>query len=383
MRILLIGEYSGLHNTLKAGLTELGHEVLLVGTGDGFKKYPVDLDHDAKVFSSTFLHPLVKLVHKITGVNLIQSERARRFKKLIPQLSNFDIVQLINEQSIKVTPKKEIEFIKQLKTQNKSLFLLSCGTDYSSVKYAHDNKLRYSILTPFQSDETLKANYKFIIKYISKPFKQLHDFLFETIDGVIASDLDYHLPLVGNKKYLGLIPNPINSFELAYNAAKIDGKIIIFHGVNSTNYVKKGNRFFEEAIDLISQKYSEKIEIINTKDLPFKDYIKAYNTCHILLDQVYSYDQGYNALEAMAKGKVVFTGAEKEWLEYYNLEENSVAINALPDTRSIFKMLEWLILNPKKIIEISANARQFILDHHDYLTVSESYLEKWNIALDR
>jgi len=36
---------------------------------------------------------------------------------------------------------------------------------------------------------------------------------------------------------------------------------------------------------------------------------------------VYAYDQGFNALEAMAKGKVVFTGAEKEWLELYNLEE--------------------------------------------------------------
>jgi hypothetical protein len=30
-------------------------------------------------------------------------------------------------------------------------------------------------------------------------------------------------------------------------------------------------------------------------------YINSYNKAHILLDQVYAYDQGYNALEAMAK----------------------------------------------------------------------------------
>ena len=78
--------------------------------------------------------------------------------------------------------------------------------------------------------------------------------------------------------------------------------------------------------------------------------MKAFESCHILLDQVYSYDQGYNALEAMAIGKVVFTGAEEEWLEYYNVDETKVVINALPNTDYIISKLEWLINNPKKII---------------------------------
>ena len=43
MRILLIGEYSRLHNSLKEGLIELGHEVIIMAEGDGFKKYPVDI----------------------------------------------------------------------------------------------------------------------------------------------------------------------------------------------------------------------------------------------------------------------------------------------------------------------------------------------------
>ena len=77
--------------------------------------------------------------------------------------------------------------------------------------------------------------------------------------------------------------------------------------------------------------------------------IKSYNECHIFLDQLYAYDQGYNALEAMAKGKVVFTGAEKEWLEYYDLEENSVVINALPDVNYLVEKLSVLIENPEEI----------------------------------
>ena len=37
----------------------------------------------------------------------------------------------------------------------------------------------------------------------------------------------------------------------------------------------------------------------------------------------------------MAKGKVVFTGAEKEWLDYYEASEDTIAINALPDIKTL------------------------------------------------
>ena len=37
MKILLVGEYSRLHNSLKEGLEKLGHDVTLVGKQDGFK----------------------------------------------------------------------------------------------------------------------------------------------------------------------------------------------------------------------------------------------------------------------------------------------------------------------------------------------------------
>jgi len=42
MNILLIGEYSRLHNSLKEGLQELGHNVVILGFKDGFKDFPVD-----------------------------------------------------------------------------------------------------------------------------------------------------------------------------------------------------------------------------------------------------------------------------------------------------------------------------------------------------
>lgn len=102
-----------------------------------------------------------------------------------------------------------------------------------------------------------------------------------------------------------------------------------------------------------------------------------YNKAHILLDQIYAYDQGYNALEAMAKGKVVFTGAEKEFVNQYNLSEK-VAINALPDVSYLVNELSLLIENPQEIIAVSKRARAFIEKEHNYVEIAKKYLATWN-----
>jgi len=377
MRILLVGEYSRLHNSLKEGLLQHGHEVVLLGSGDGFKKYESDILISLSIFSNSFFKPISKIFDKLFNIQLLELEYYYKTKKIIANLKGFDVVQLINEQSLKTSPKNEIKLISQLVKQNKSLFLLSCGTDYTSVNYALEKKFRYSILTPYFKNESLKNNYRFILKYVTPSYKKLHAFLFQKTHGVIASDLDYHIPLKGHSKYLGLIPNPINTDKIQYKPLEISDTIIIFHGINRMNYTKKGNRFFEEALSIIKEKFKNKVEIITAENLPYNLYIKAFDRCHILLDQVYSYDQGYNALEAMAKGNVVFTGAEQEWLDYYKLEKDSVAINALPDTALIVSKLEWLINNPNKLKDISKNAREFIEKEHQYANIASMYVKHW------
>ncbi|WP_317127428.1 glycosyltransferase [Aequorivita ciconiae] len=79
----------------------------------------------------------------------------------------------------------------------------------------------------------------------------------------------------------------------------------------------------------------------------------------------------------MAKGKVVFTGAEREFLEYYNLKEDEVCINALPDVDYLYGKLENLILNPQQLIAISNSARKFIEKEHNYISIAKKYLETW------
>ena len=111
--------------------------------------------------------------------------------------------------------------------------------------------------------------------------------------------------------------------------------------------------------------------------MPYKDYIRSYNETHIILDQVYSLDQGYNALEAMAKGKVVFTGLDEEFKEFYQLN-HSIAINASPNEDLLYSELEHLVLNPGEISSIAENARKFIEDRHHYIEIAKKYIEVYS-----
>lgn len=377
MKILLIGEYNNLHRFLKDGLVKLGHDAIVVGLNDGFKKVDVDIEIYNYFESNWFLKLLRKATKKLLKLDLYSISIWQQIKKLELQLSGFDIVQIINETPFQCTASVETKIFNLILNANNKIFLSSCGDDHISISYADKQIPRYSILSPYFDNKVSKEHFSYSYKYLKPEFRKLHLHIFKHINGVIASDLDYHFPLKNHPKYLGMVPNPIKLEEFSYQLPSIEKQIVIFHGINSHNYLKKGNDIFEEALDIISSKYQDNIEIITVRSLPYKEYINSYNKAHILLDQVYAYDQGFNALEAMAKGKVVFTGAEKEWSDWYKIKADSVAINALPNAKAIAEKLEWLIQNPEKIIEISKNARAFVEKKHHNIQSAECYLNKW------
>lgn len=378
MKILLVGEFSRLHNSLKEGLLALGHEVILVNNGDGFKNFPADISIRANFFKSKLGNIPRQIWFRIFKYDLVLLEHGIRFWWISKKLRNFDIVQLINESPIQTTSKLELFLLKRIFKQNQKIFLLCCGIDYSTVSHMLQKKDRYSVMNAYFEDiPEAKKQYDYFFDFVDKPHKKIHTFLYKNIRGVIASDLDYVRPLLGNKKYLTVIANPINTDKITVIENKIHDKINIFLGINTGNSYKKGISFFEKAIAIIQEKYPNTIKVKITKNIPYSDYQKHFEKAHILLDQVYGFDQGFNALEAMAKGKVVFTGAETEFLNQYHLQEDEVAINALPDVDYLVTKLSFLIENPSEIERIGKNAIQFIQKEHHYITQAEKYVELW------
>jgi len=378
MKILLVGEYSRLHNSLKEGLTHLGHHVVIVSTGDSFKNFATDYSIASRFFErSWFLKKAAGAVYKLTGIHPVLIERGLRFYRLLPKLKGFDHIQLINSDALETHPWLAKKLYKKLlKQNNNSLSLLICGDETPVVDYYLTGKLKYSILTPYLKDKSLKPYFRYSLKYANKAHRSLFEWVKANARCLITSDLDYEVPMKAMEYDTIFIPNPINSAAISFIPPVVANKVIIFLGINRLSYIKKGIVFFEDALAEIAKKYPDTVEIIVTENVPYAEYIKLYNRAHIILDQIYAYDQGYNALEAMAKGKVVFTGAETEFAQHYNLTQK-VAINALPDVTALVADLSFLVENPQEIVAIGTRARSFIEKEHDYIEIAKRYLAAW------
>ncbi|WP_286915035.1 glycosyltransferase family protein [Flavobacterium sp. UBA4197] len=379
MKILLIGEYSRLHNSLKEGLSALGHDVTLIGSGDNFKNYDVDFSLRAQ-FTTRYwvVRKFKNAVYRFTGFDLEKTERAIRFYFLLPKLKGFDHIQLINSDALETHPKASLWLYKKLFSQNRnSISLLVCGDETAVNDYLLKGELRYSVLTPYLQDRSLQKQFAFSLKYTRPDYRKVFNWLTTHCNSIIVSDMDYKIPMEAMQYSVAFIPNPINTDTLLFRENEISGKVVIFLGINRLSYIKKGISYFEEALAIIQQRFPEQVELLITENVPYSTYINSYNRAHIVLDQVYGFDQGYNALEAMTKGKVVFTGAETEFTAYFHLHEK-VAINATPDVDELVNELTCLIQNPEEITAIGKRARSFIEKEHHYKMIAGKYLEEWH-----
>ena len=376
MKILLIGEYSHLHNSLKKALLQLGHEVVLLGTGDGFKNYPIDVDISSQKWHHFWQKYFYLSINKLVGYNQFKKDCFNHLMSFIPRIKEFDLVQFINVVPFMLSPDVMLLFYKELFRQNVPVFLSACGEDSHIIEFYGAGGMRYSILDPYQNNSRHKEEAFFSYRFLDHKNVALYHFVIDNVKAIIPSDLDYAIPYRNISKAVPMIPNPVDVDGIAFKPLIINDKIRIFFGINRHSFYKKGGDIVLKVLDRIEKAFGEKVQIAMAENLAYETYMKRFDDTHIFIDQLYSYDQGYNALEAMAKGKCVLTGAEKEFEERYNLSKQ-VAVNVLPDEADLYHKLVKLIENPEKIIEIGKNARFFVEKHHNYIEVAKQYLEVW------
>ena len=132
------------------------------------------------------------------------------------------------------------------------------------------------------------------------------------------------------------------------------------------------------ALKRIHKDYPNECEILKAENVPFEEYSRLVNECDILLDQLYGYSPGMNALLAMSKGKIVVGGAEEECYRILNEETLRPMINVIPDEEDVYEKLKWLIENKEKTAKLQQESIEFVKKHHTPKRVAEKYLEFWN-----
>ena len=352
MRILLFGEFSGLHKNLKDGLLELGHEVKVAAGMDGYKKIPSDLNLDTEY----------------DGILGMIDRRLKPFINLV-NLYDFDVVQIINPfyPNAKFFPK--LFFYLLLKFLNKKFFVLAAGSDAYYWKYGR-TRLKYG---PFED------NLKYDIKSKTYYMEGRKEFIYnrkiiDLSNGIIPVMYDYEINYKESSKCLSTIPLPLNTKKIQYQKNTFGKKIMVFHGLS--RYGFKGTKHVEAAFEELKQKYPNDLELVITGNLPQKEYLQLMRKSNIVIDQVNSYSSGMNALYALAMGKVVLGGAEPDGFSSLNIESTPV-INVKPSKESIINEIDKLLQDKSKLLDIGKNGRLFVEKIHGHTKVAQKYIDTW------
>ena len=364
MRILLIGEYSNTHWTLAEGLRSLGHEVCVVSNGDFWKNYKRDISLTRTTYS------------KLEGITYLLKTIAT-----LPKLRNYDIVQFINPMFLELKAERLAPIYRFLKKQNKKVFLCAYGMDAYWVnsctqkpyifRYSDFNIGPKAIINDYTTQQA--ADWK------DTPKARLNRYIAHDCNGIIAGMYEYHTAYKEHSDKLTYIPFPIaaenrNTVQFYTN----DRKLRFFIGIQKTRSIYKGTDIMLRALERIHNDYPNECEILKAENVPFEEYSRMVNDCDILLDQLYGYSPGMNALLAMSKGKIVVGGAEEEC--YHILKEETLRpmINVTPDEEDVYNKLKWLIDNKEKVAKLQQESIDFIEKHHLPHKVAERFIDFWN-----
>lgn len=362
MRVLLLGDYSSVHYNLYLGLKEFGADVTLISSGDGYKKIPTDKQWITRSSSK---------ISRLLGIN--GRGFMRDNKNMINSLSDFDVVQIVNPVIVEdASIVDNLELFRTLRERNDRVYLYSCGDDLNWVSgclSSSPKKYWFSEPEFFRSKEIIHP-----IRYILNPLvRHLCKEVYRKVDGIIPGSLDYHWCIQGGGKTRDIIPFPIELNSLSFKIVRKGKTYRISHGKQRGKAIRKGDKYFSLAADLASAAFLYD----SFGGVPFRKYISLIGEGDIFFDQIYSTDQGVNALLAMACGKIVFSGFGTDFLERYHQNENSIGIDARPDPIYLASMLNEIEIGRIDVEKVSFESRKFVENYHDHRVVATQFAEEW------
>lgn len=352
MKILLLGEFSGFHTTLRDGLLTLGHDATVVGTGDGSKAIPVDWNIGSRRGGlAGTAERIVKAIGAVAG------------------MPDVDVLQLINPHVFPRGGGLNDRLIQHLRRKAPRMFLSACGDDAYFVQKGI-GKLRYN---PIDEAVTLDLGLD------RHPLTSTQDLrwnarLTDLVDGIIPVMYEYDVGYVDAPKRKPMIPLPINVDVVRQLPNVPNGPIVVMHGAGRPGF--KGSRHILRAFELTERRHPGRFEFIHVANLPIAEYLKLMERVNVIVDQAYSYSCGMNALFAMAMGKIVLGGAESESLSLYGGSATPVR-NILPDADQISEQLGLLLGEIDRFPIMGDESRRFVERHHHYRTVAQRYIETW------
>lgn len=357
MDILLIGEASGVHHNLKKGLLELGHNVdhkILYGSAQGRA-------NDGSFASE--------------GKGIIGGIK-RNISPLITanSLKQYDVINFINTITAvhgQYTKYLDLPILNR-KAKKLSYYALSCDELGLIRRSTHD--LKYSpCATCLSSGETLGVD-------CEKRFNPIYDKSVDRAEKYLnvgaSSMIEYdHVSEVFKNKSFTRIPLPIDTETIEFHPAVKSEKILIAHAPTRRGF--KGTDVVLKAIEVLKAQRND-FEFIIVEKLSFKDYVKVMTEVDIVIDQVYSQSPGMNALEMLAAGKIVLTGATELGKSYFDFMQHFPGFDASPEAIKLANKLGEILDNQDMFAQWSESGRKYIINNHSCVTVAKQFVDLWS-----
>ena len=359
MRVLLVGEYSGVHNALREGLRHLGVEATLASHGDGWKGFPTDIGFG--VFRNRWLNVPFRL-----ALPFLQLGR----------MSGFDVVQFINAYSFFPLTAANAWLTRRVIECNGPAFMLAAGDDSYYFTRARA-ALRYSPVDDFLAiDCRTEWKRKFWFRPDVRDWcREMHD----RVAAVIPVAYDYRVGYDWSEKTVRTIPFPVDVERVAAQPNRLrNGKLTVFHALNKPGF--KGSRHVLAAFDELARRYPGDFEFVVRKPLQFASYMEALRDVNVVVDQTSSYSPGMNALICMALGKVVLSGSEPEARADWGAPDMPV-VNVTPSARSVVDALLRLRQRSADFEALASSSRKYVEQTHDCVKIAQRYLDTWSKAL--
>ena len=397
MKILLIGEASFLHNTLKKGLVERGHRVLTMSDGNGWHDAPRDIDlrRDGRW-------------GKLGGLRVVW-----QLLRHLPQLCGNDVVQIHNYQFVPLMYRWNTLLLRFLKLTNRRVVKGCFGDDpqifrrqaqgvpaYSDTSWSgqlqnaelHRDRIAEVIehgaeaswcKTTHMADALVACLYEYWLDYNEPPYAaKLHyiplpmecEEMVRWCDGEMVK-------CVGNDT---LSPSHPNDSQLPTNlTTSPPHHLTILIGLQPKRDFMKGAMKIAAFVEEVARRHPGKVQIKYVEGVPYDEYMHLLAEADVLVDQLYSYTPSMNSLAAMARGTVVIGGGEEEYYGFIGEKTLRPIINVRPDVpdEENIAAIERALFTDGTLERMAQESIQFVHKYHDYRHVAEQYEQLYRSLL--
>ena len=368
MKILLLGEASFVHSTLRKGFRALGHEVKLVSSGNVWN-CPRDIDVSRDMTRG-----------KLGGLKVV-------WKLLwnIRSLVGNDIVQMNDFHTIPLKLGWNELFFKFIKRFNKKVARGCWGDDIVVFDAQAQGVLAYSDTHIGTKAINVEENKWRIEEQQLPEFLSCCRYVNRHADAFAACLYEYYM-YYNKDEYrsrLHYLPLPIEIPDAKKISVKgVHWPIKVLVGIQKRRDFIKGASIIGELVEKIAEEHPDKVVVNKVYDVPYIEYCKMLEEADVLVDQLYSYTPSMNSLAAMARGTVVIGGGEEKYYEFIGEKELRPIINVRPQQDEYnLDVLRDALLTPGKISKMSQESVAFVRKHHDYMKVSRQYAEMYDRLL--